>query len=424
MKKTVKNYLIISLLLITLVFGGFFGIALNKNYVSADTTAITNDEYGINDYFLYTSLLNIYNQTMPVDQQASQLTVDMFSTYTSLDLSDDSIESLTGLNLLNLSSLTNLNLSNNNLTTTGSSLSNLNLTVLNLSNNDLTSFSYTSLSAGTCVSLIELNLQENLLDSIDLQNLTNATVNLALNDLDNQNEIIFPTSENATVNLTHNLLLGLNLDNVTCQVVGGVQGIKKQSTYTTSAEIEFYNLPDVDTLTILNGSTVLQTLTANQSVTLSIGSYTLKFMDTPTSSLYNSITITIRPTKPTILVNDETVEYSQTISNATTYTFVGEEGATFSYTLNVNGQITTGTGNQVTIDAKGTVYLKVKQTINGISSEYNVLWINATFVTTWGWAYMFLGILFFGVFFYVSKILFVKFAGNKKEDKENLKWTK
>ncbi len=424
--KSNKFYLIIFIFLIcSLIVGGIFVFNPTK-VVSAETT-ITNDIYGIPDYYLYSALLQEYNYGKNPNEQITELSVDSFADFVTLNLNNKDIVNLFGLDLLNLNNLTTLNLNNNSISSVTTELSNIPALVnLDLSFNSLTTFSYSCLTVGTNVSLITLNLSHNNFSTVNLANFTNVVANLTFNNFSNQQAITFPTSSSATVNISHNNLLGFVDSDLTCNIIKGLQGINNSRNYTTSALIEFFGLPESEELSILQNELVIDTIGIEESVTLPIGFYTLKLSDEPSEELYEDIEITVRPTRPTVELfqNDEKIDYTNTLNKPTIFKFVGDENATFSYTLNINGKITTGSGTEILIENAGIVILKVQQTINGVVSDYETYWLNVSFVSSWAWVYMLLGILIFGALFYTAKIYVSKnsYGSNiksKKEEKVN-----
>ena len=101
---------------------------------------------------------------------------DSINTVTTLDVSNDSISDLTGIE--GFTALTNLNCSRNQLTSLNMS-SNTALTEMNCARNDLTSLDVSSNTA-----LTELICHSNELDSLDVSNNTSLTnLNCAINDL-------------------------------------------------------------------------------------------------------------------------------------------------------------------------------------------------------------------------------------------------
>ena len=173
---------------------------------------VTNDEYGINDGYLYQYLLVAYNNYYQLngEEKATQLYTEMFKDFTVLDLSNSNalIKSLSGIGDLNLENLKVLNVGRNQIKEIDvTDLRNLtSLEELILYDNNLTELTIPT----SLLNLKKLNLNKNYISKIDLSGLNTCEVYLSFNKIESINDITLPKiiyNTNLYVELFNNNIL-------------------------------------------------------------------------------------------------------------------------------------------------------------------------------------------------------------------------
>ena len=344
---------------------------------------------------------------------------DLFKDFNTniLDLSSKEIDSIQNLSIMDLSSFTNINLSNNQIEEIGSELAELeNLQVLDLSKNSIKEFSYTSLHQSSYSNnLIKLNISENSIESCDISKINQGEIDAKLNYIEIEN-LVLPENEEVVVNLSHNLLGENEITNQ--NITLGFQGVRNQGSYIVGKTIYYYSLEDVEEIKIIKLIPVIpaeddeeqeitydeveiETLHENESYTFNYGYYKLKFTDAETTNpLLQTMKFYISPEAPTIkmFVNGEELEkITHNTSVPITIKIYGDENATF-YVNNVKLET-----NEITISKGGIYTLNFYQVFDDIykSAPYT-LYLKYEEPQTASWLYLIGGIGIFVALFYLA----------------------
>jgi Leucine-rich repeat (LRR) protein len=300
---------------------------------------------------------------------------------TDLNLSTDAsgnsygISSITGLSLFDLSSFTTIDLSGNEINSIGEELKKLDgLTEINLSNNNLTSFSYKSLSSACCVNSLEiLNLENNYIQNCNLSGIVKASVNLSNNKI-TSTSITYPNIKACNVNLNFNYIT--EIDETQTNVMFGFQGAKDGDKFIKSTKISFYDFDDVKSVQVYENDELTETLVDSQETTLGVGNYSLKFLtedQTIVSDLSLSLKVVLEQVTAKMFRDGSEIEYSSKIYNDTTIRFYGEENAQIFYKVG-NGEFVEG--DEVEITANGVTIISVYQVLNGYQSDVTQYYVN------------------------------------------------
>lgn len=383
MRKYIKNALIIFLVICSFFCAKFL---LNSNNIvfaeDINNTIIDNSIDGIADENLYTALIfDNYNKLHDnVSERVNDITVDLFKDYETLNLSNFNIESLLGLNLLNLSNLKQIYLSNNKLQVINEDVLNVlkNVEIIDLSYNQ---FDYLDLSNFN--NAVSIDLSYNNLTEVNLSNVKeNSKINLMGNKIENTSNVIIENDKTYSINLMYNKLeeIGTNLD--LCQVDYYFQNTLS-SELTTSSKIKIlsgYSFNNFNIKVLNSNLEIIQTINANEEISLPVGRFYLKFYN-ENITLYNSediktyafkdINLIVKPQKVSVkyFVNDEEVEYG-TFSSDVTLKFYAEENAKIF--VSVNGKEFVEQ-QELTIKEEKTNFIIVKCVVNEVESQnYNI----------------------------------------------------
>lgn len=428
MKK--KNFNLFLIILSVLMLGAItnlFDFDVNKNkkiYADeiTDSTPITDDGAIISKE-LWTALESFYNANktdetsgrIHRESNSKYFYIDLFEgfTETTLDLSSKNILAIHNLDILDLSPFTSINLSNNLIEFINNGLSKItNLENLDLSGNLLRSFSYSVLNENVyTTTLTTLNLSNNSITDCDIEKIAQGEIDVRLNEITKEN-LKLPENLNVKVYLSHNLID--NPDTSNENLYFGFQGAKDNATYVVGQNIYFYGFDDVTQIKIYSLTqegtgesqheveTEIETLNSYESYEFALGYYRIKFIDAETEDLMlKPISVYICPPTPSIemYVGDKKLEeINLQLYTPTTVKFLGENGATFVYSLNNNELIY---ANEVKIDKNGINILTVYQIIDGYRSQGYQIFLTYKQSTTMSWLLILAGVFGFAILFYV-----------------------
>ena len=399
----------------------------------SDDTEITKSSglYQLGDEELYFALIDAYNFGKQENERISKLYVGTFKSTTSLNLSNKNIKRLSGLAFFKFDSLKTLDLSNNQLTQSFGSFENmLNLEELNLSYNQLT-----SIDCSFSTSIKNVDLSHNELTSCNLSTLNvDGYANISFNKLADFSKLILPQT-NATIFATHNLLTQDVPSNLICTLNLGFQGGLSDVSLTKSSVIRFYSLDGVLKIDIyktdengnLIGSEPYKSLTTGETLTnFPIAYYKIVFDEGEVSQKsYQDISIACRPLSPQfkLFIDGKQTEEELHIIKQIATLKMEAEGDVY-YTVN-GGEITNG--NEITFKNAGSYTVICWQKIDGMNSEKVTYLVISKYVAPLTFVWIFLGVVFFVIFFYIGKI-WSNHAGSlsKKEGtgKKGFNWWK
>lgn len=449
MKKKIFN--IVLVLILVLGVGFCLNVSSNKTDMVlhaeeiTDSTPITDDGSIISKE-LWTALESFYNANKTEEtsgrihreSNSKYFYTDLFDgfTETTLDLSGKSITSIYNLDVIDLSMFSTINLSNNLLESIVSGLSKIeNLQVLDLSNNYLNSFTYELLNENVYqTTLTKLDLSNNQMDYVDLEQISQGEVDLRLNYITKEN-LNLPQNLGVKLYLSHNLID--NPDTSNANLYFGFQGAKNNGTYVVGQNIYFYGFDEITQIKVYSLTkqvvgeeeqeieTEIETLNTFESYEFALGYYRIKFVDDETENLMlKPISVYICPPTPSIemYINGEKQEaINLQVVLPTTIKFLGEEGASFAYTLNSNNLIY---ADEVKITKSGINIITVYQIIDGYRSQGYQIFLTYKPSTTTSWILVIAGALGFGIMFYVVIAFLPKISAIKLGQKNSKKDTK
>ena len=451
MKKKIFSFILIFII----VLG--FGFCLNSICLQpskilhaeevTDSTPITDDGTLISKE-LWTALESFYNANKTEEtsgrihreSNSKYFYTDLFDgfTVTTRDLSSKNITSIYNLDVMDLSPFDTINLSKNSIEYITSGLQNITtIQNLNLSENTLRSFSYNLLNESVYHnSLLNLDLSNNEIEHANLEEITQGEIDLRLNKL-TKSSLILPQNLNVKVFLSHNLID--NPDTSNENLYFGFQGAKNNGTYVVGQNIYFYGFDEITLVKIysLTKQTVgdevqeieteIETLNQFESYEFALGYYRIKFVNTETEDpMLKPISIYICPPTPTIEmyidgIKQDVINYQ--LFSQTTIKIIGEEGATFAYSINGNNLVYE---NELKIEKSGINILTVYQIIDGYRSQGYQIFLTYKPSTTMSWVLIIGGALGFALIFYlvialVPKISSIKIgSGKTKKDTKDL----
>ena len=449
MKKKIFNYFLIFVIL----FG--FGFCLNfannrpDKVLHADevtdSTPIADDGTIISKD-LWLALEDFYNAHKTEEtsgriyreSNSKYFYTDLFVgfTETTLDLSSKNITSIYNFDVMDLSPFTEINLSNNYLEYIIGGLVNIeNLQVLDLSNNYIKSFSYEMLNENVYQNtLTKLDLSNNQIKNADMKFFAQGIIDLRLNEITKE-ELVLPDNSSVQVYLSHNLIDDPDTTNENLHY--GFQGAKNNGTYVVGQKIYFYGFDEITQIKIysLTKQTVgeteqeieteIETVNIFESYEFALGYYRIKFTNDETEDLMlKPISIYICPPTPTVemYINGEKQDLiNYQLFLPTTIKIIGEEGATFAYSLNSNELFYS---DEVNITKSGINVLTVYQIIDGYRSQGYQLFLTYKPSTTTSWILVIAGALGFAILFYVALVFVPKISTIKIGQKSPKKDTK
>jgi len=365
----------------------------------------------LTDTHLYSALLQIIKDyikdTYNYSYTNSTLYSTMFKTFTTLNIGEMDIESLTGMEKFKFNSLQSLSITGNSLTTINKNLfENMpNLTTLNLACNDISSI---DLSLAT--KLNNINLSSNNLTTFDCSFLTSQDIiiNLANNNFSTITNISFPTRVNSIkLNLISNNITDItdeyfDFSKLTMNL--GIQGLKSEEVtkLNTSQIIKYYKtnienlqlkIYKISTLEDILVKTLLDSQVQGNYLEISelgIGDYYIEYQiaDIPLYEKDNSEKDYFRTYKFSILPAPCVFKYEykgkiyDTFENKVTgkvkVLLSCEEGAKILYSVN-NGDWTEG--NEVMCDQGGNYTISAKVVKDGTESEVKTVLIRTSLNT-------------------------------------------
>lgn len=360
---------------------------------------------------------------------------DIFENFNTshLDLSNKDIVSINNLGVLNLTSFTTIDLSNNKIKTTNQEFSKIeNLEELNLSNNEISSFSYTCLNESSYgQNLQKLYLQQNKIVSCDLSKIAQGEIDATLNNI-TKDSLKLPENLSVKVNLSHNLIdEPVETDNIKY----GFQGVKSNGTYVLGKKIYFYSFNEITEISIyslkiendiLVENEMLTAILSGESYQFNLGYYRIKFVDNDAEELMlKQIDVYICPSTPTIkmFVNDEELEnVTYSFLAPVTIKFYGEENAKFVYILNNMAPVE---ANEVEIKTPGVNILTIYQIVDGYQSAGYQLFLTYKQPANARWLFVVGGTLIFAILFYLAikympKLAKLRLGEKKHSNRDNL----
>ena len=425
-----KKYISI-IIAIFLVISSFFCANNNTKTIFADSEVIYNNIDGIADENLYHALIwNNHNKYISnPSERATYLTQDIFSDTEELDLSYCDIETLLGLDLLDLSNLKRLYLGNNKLT-----LLSLNEDVLNVIKNveilDLSynNFSYFDLSYFTNATSIDLSYNS-ISEVVMLDLKQNTSVNLMANNISSVEDIEIDNTKHYNINLSYNKISQVTAELENCDVDYYFQNTLNEelNTSNTIKVLSGYSMPNFN-IKVFDASTseVVETIYKDEEKQLDVGNYVLKFYndnnllyntDDVKTFAYNNINIQVKPQRPIIkfYVNDEEVDGGPFESDVT-LRFFSNDNTTILYSINGKDFIE---GNSITLKEERTNFIIVKCVKNNIESgNYNVyVTIKKPLPIPTSLLFILCAVAFLGIVFLIK--LFVNAPVNFNKEKES-----
>lgn len=421
MAKKLTHIIMLMLLLISLLLttSSFFVHAID----------IEQDQTGIEDFYLYNELLQIANQGL--ENPYLKLETDALSLKEEISITNNQIESLEGLEKLNLSSLKTLNLSGNQIEViTSQMVSGLtNLEELNLSNNRITIIDVSGLP-----NLNVLNLENNNITQINISNITtnalleNGYVNLKNNYVESLSDITLPSElqDPILVDLNNNYLVNQTISSYT--IIHSLnlmfQGVKQEDVLLEGSLLEVYETPDyVDFNVRIYDSQQVEVaqVLEGQVISLEANEYELKYFagevelyDTQTNLPleFSRIAFTIKPNIPNaqIVMNGEVIAPQPVFTNIVEFTFLNEnENAQFYYSINNSNWIE---AEGVTLDKNGIYNLRIKAVVNSVeSSIYSATMeikipfqISVSVVISILFIVLLVSIFLLGYYYYIKKV--------------------
>ncbi|MGN1212544.1 MAG: hypothetical protein ACI4TZ_00755 [Christensenellales bacterium] len=414
-----KNILVkFNILLIVLMFLLGAGFALNTKQptkiVFADSTEelkIENDGTVISTE-LWVALYNVYTDTYNNKPVGDVLTLDMFKDFPVkiLNLSTNAqgqsygISSISGLGEFDLSAFDTINLSGNQIYSLGDELTNIqNLKKLDLSNNALGSFKTDMLSSSSLSSLEILNLNSNQISVCDLTGLNeNVTIDLSGNKL-TADKITF-SQANCKINLNNNYILQPDVERL--NTVYGYQGAKNGDSFEKNTDILFLAGEDIgfSKVVIYKDEELFDTLTDGEKITLPVGNYQLKFLNSSDAEVLDAISFKVLLPKVTakLFVDGKEIEWTSMLTQNTTIKFFGEDGAEIFVSAN-SGETTNITEYEIT--QNGTMIITVYQTKDGYRSNTTSFYFTVKKSMLSNWIILGVGVIGFVLLYFVFKYI-------------------
>ena len=414
-------------LLIVSLYGAFLINNQTKSTVfaseqgSINSLEIANDGTYVSEE-LWTALYNVYFSEFGAPAE-NVLRTDSFVDFpsTTLNLSYDSkgnfygIASLNGLELFNLDSFETVNLKGNNLSQIDDLQCFSNLKVLDLSNNNISDFSDECFSQNAYENLTFLNLSGNIIETCNLSNLKNASIDLSDNKL-TKNSYVTHSENLQPVYLEFNYIFDVENNPENYQI--GFQGTKDADKFTGQTKISFYEFDNIKTIQIFENDSLKNTLTNNQSLNLGVGNYSIKFLDENVQTQYEiSFKVYMEKPTPKLFAGEKEVEFSTRLYNYGTLFFEGEEDSAIFISVNDSQYEEI---DNIEINKNGTFVVRVYQTKGGYESEVSTYYIVMSKSSVVNWLIILLGccgfVLLYFVYLKVSKAI----SKNAKHGKHNL----
>ena len=281
--------------------------------------------------------------------------IDLFRDFPNItfDLSGKEIDSVLNLRCMDLSSFSVFDFSNNSIEDIGTDLSNLsNCTELNLSNNKISSFSYGQLHQ-TCYSqnLTKLDLSQNRLSTCNLYLINQGDIDVSLNYLEKSN-VSLPQNIDVVVDLSNNLIE--EPDTTNTNVTYGFQGAKTNVSFIRGQKVALYNndvvtQAEIYRLDYIESSgegntdefeeTLIETLEIDESYEFPYGFFRVKLIgeDMTNPHCETIDKFYIAPPSPTVkmyLDGEELPTVQNRFSGKMVIKFFGEENSKIYYSIN------------------------------------------------------------------------------------------
>ncbi|MGN1221963.1 MAG: hypothetical protein ACI4TT_01860 [Christensenellales bacterium] len=416
MKKNilVKFNILLIVLMLLLGISLMFNTQQPTKTVFADNSEelkIENDGMVISTE-LWVALYNAYTNTYNEKPAGDVLTLDMFKDFPVkiLNLSTNAqgqsygISSISGLGEFDLSAFDTINLSGNQIYSLGDELTNIqNLKKLDLSNNALGSFKTNMLSSSSLSSLEVLNLSNNQISVCDLTGLNeNVNIDLSGNKL-TADKITFPQVD-CKINLNNNYILQPDVERL--NTVYGYQGAKNGDSYEANTDILFLASDDISfsKVEIYKDEEFFDTLTDGEKITLLVGNYQLKFLNSSDTEVLEAISFKVLLPKVTakLFVNGEEIEWTSVLTQNTTIKFYGEDGAEIFVSANSDEAVVT---TEYEITQNGTVIITVYQTKDGYRSNATSFYFTVRKSMLSSWIILGVGIIGFILLYFIFKYI-------------------
>lgn len=425
-KNYFKLFFVICLSFI-LLFSGISIFSANRSprIVNADVLSeeIDNSITGIPDYNLYQFLLNkthseqltnincVYYNLPPL----TKLRTDCLAHYEgAIDFSGLEIQSINGLELLDLKKVISIDLHDNQITVYNGEFNSMSA----LKNVDLSHNQISTISNFQAPSLLETwNFNSNKISAIDLRQCLSGTIDLKDNQITSWNNIDFSAINSITtiVNLHLNYLTEAKPTNYYTLNMG-LQGIKPNdkltlgkiityNTYSSKSYVTITKKPDVETYNLTDGQS---------KSNLTVGNYMLQFStDGVIDDYVTAFDFTVIPTSPVYelyveneKINDFLREYSKPVN----VNLIGSENSIIKYKIN-DGE--TVTSDLVELKTSGIYYITFWEEIDGFKSEIQNIRINVSILNPMDFVWIILSIVAFVILFYVA-LFFYKKVGISK----------
>ena len=416
--KNATTLLIISFMLI------FIFLPFSKTVFAE---SISQNTLGIPDFYLYNELLQIANQGN--ETPYSTLETNALLGKEEISITNSQIQSLEGLNKLNLSTVKKLNLSGNLISgVTFEMLSTLtNLQELNLSKNKIKEIDVSNLTL-----LNTLILNNNLLTEINLSNIVfsseygNGYVNLKNNKFSEISNIILPSEqlEPIIVDLNNNYLVNVNISTIhTLNFL--FQGVLQNDVLIEASLLKVYETNDYLDFNVKlydEDNNLLKAIYEGESYVLNANSYTMNYFNGNTN-LYNEetqdkefspISFIVKLPTPTlsVLINNEVMPAQQVYNKPILLKFLTntiDENATIYYSINNQNWVQ---GNEVELTSSGIYNIQAKSLLNDISSDPLIISLQVNnarenainIVKIIGSISALIIMLFLGYWYYIKKI--------------------
>lgn len=364
---------------------------------------------------LYSALLDVYKAEKGVSY--STIYTDMFADFTQIDISNKGIDSLTGMEKLELTELVTFKADLNPLSSFDEDC---------LSQTDYKKFANLSLAGCENISdvkltklvgLKDINLSGNKLSSIDLSAMTyesqsDITLNLAGNNISSMSSIVLPSRRvgHVSLNIINNRITEIPSEYFTDKytIFAGIQGFStlddKYVTDTKSnvtiyrmgnsdLKLEIYKIDgDSDELKYSIVDSDIADEEYSKKLSLPVGEYEYRYkilVDGEYEDAYKigvkdvnrkyltSGKFNIIPQKPTYIFVYKDKEYKtlNKVTGAVTVKVSAEENATLMYQVN-NGEWQTG--DTIECSNGGTYSIKVKSVVGGVESEVSTILVRTS----------------------------------------------